>query len=247
MSGEPPREAPVPIERWDEDAATAFLAALAAELAGLEGEAARGLDPSGRAMELRRWAAASGPLPPAALVRIRREIEGARLHAAGLLRLAVCGTARTAELARARFGAAPALAAAARPDLALAAAAADRAVVAVVALDGTAWWGRLLAQPALQVFARLPAFGPAAALAVAQVATAPSGGDETFWVTDAPGAAARIEAQLGEAGFAADLLAEAGGLKLFALAGYVQADDGRLARAPGRLTGVIGAAPTGPP
>ncbi len=62
-----------------------------------------------------------------------------------------------------------------------------------------------------------------------------------------PRIAARIEAALGEAGFAADLLAEAGGLKLFALAGYVQADDGRLARAPGRLSGVIGAAPTGLP
>ena len=34
-----------------------------------------------------------------------------------------------------------------------------------------------------------------------------------------------------------------GGLKLFALAGYVQADDGRLGEAPGSLTGVIGAAP----
>jgi len=44
-------------------------------------------------------------------------------------------------------------------------------------------------------------------------------------------------------GVAADLLSEAGGLKLFTLAGYYQADDERLARAPGRLSGVIGAAP----
>jgi hypothetical protein len=42
---------------------------------------------------------------------------------------------------------------------------------------------------------------------------------------------------------AATLLVETGGLKLFMLAGYHQADDPRLARAPGRLSGVIGAAP----
>jgi hypothetical protein len=34
-----------------------------------------------------------------------------------------------------------------------------------------------------------------------------------------------------------------GGLSLFALAGFYQRDDARLARAPGRLSGVIGAAP----
>ena len=44
-------------------------------------------------------------------------------------------------------------------------------------------------------------------------------------------------------GVAATLLADSGGLKLFSLAGFYQADDERLARAPGRLSGVIGAAP----
>jgi len=39
-------------------------------------------------------------------------------------------------------------------------------------------------------------------------------------------------------------MAQAGGLKLFSLAGYVQRDDRRLARAPGDLKGVIGAAST---
>ena len=48
---------------------------------------------------------------------------------------------------------------------------------------------------------------------------------------------------LGRDGVAADPLAEAGGLKLFALAGFYQPEDERLARAPGSLTGVIGAAP----
>jgi hypothetical protein len=44
-------------------------------------------------------------------------------------------------------------------------------------------------------------------------------------------------------GVAATLLVEAGGLKLFKLAGYYQPDDARLKRAPGKLSGVIGAAP----
>ena len=241
-----PGQAPTPDPAWDAPRAEALISALAALTAPAADEAERGLDPAGRALALRLWLQASaGRVSPAALARVVREAEGARLHAANALRLAVCGTVRTAELARARFGAAPAMSALATPERALAAA--SDAVVAAVALDATPWWGRLLAQPALQVFARLPAAGPAAALAVARVRTAPSGGDETFWATDASGSAARIEAALGDAGFAADLVAEAGGLKLFALAGYVQADDGRLARAPGRLTGVIGAAPTGLP
>jgi hypothetical protein len=52
-----------------------------------------------------------------------------------------------------------------------------------------------------------------------------------------------IEDALSKDGVAAELVTEAGGLKLFALAGYYQANDERLARAPGRLSGVIGAAP----
>jgi hypothetical protein len=71
----------------------------------------------------------------------------------------------------------------------------------------------------------------------------PTGADCTFWVTDAPGTAAAIEDVMSRDGAAATLLAEAGGLKLFKLAGFYQADDARLARAPGRLSGVIGAAP----
>ena len=50
-------------------------------------------------------------------------------------------------------------------------------------------------------------------------------------------------AALAQAGLAAQPLTPGGGLKLFLLAGYVQAEDGRLDGAPGDLTGVIGAAP----
>ena len=71
----------------------------------------------------------------------------------------------------------------------------------------------------------------------------PTGADLTYWVTDAGGSAQAIEAALGRDGVAGDLIAEAGGLKLFALMGFYQPGDERLARAPGRLTGVIGAAP----
>ena len=56
--------------------------------------------------------------------------------------------------------------------------------------------------------------------------------------------AAAIEEALGRDGVAASLLADVGGLKLFALAGFYMDGDERLARAPGSLTGVIGAAPS---
>jgi hypothetical protein len=68
--------------------------------------------------------------------------------------------------------------------------------------------------------------------------------DQTFWVTDSPKSGAAIEEALGQDGVAAELLSEAGGLKLFSLSGFFQSSDERLARAPGKLTGVIGAAPT---
>ena len=78
----------------------------------------------------------------------------------------------------------------------------------------------------------------------AEIAAEPSGADETFWVTDAGEPAAKVIEALARDGVAAHLLAQAGGLKLFALAGFYQRDDQRLARAPGRLTGVIGSAAT---
>lgn len=109
----------------------------------------------------------------------------------------------------------------------------------------SAWWGRLLAEPELRVVAALPdsrATHPRA-LMVQRSPTGPTGDDRTFWITDSPLAAGRIVQALGAAGLAASPLIEAGGLKLFALAGYVQAQDGRLDDAPGDLRGVIGAAP----
>jgi hypothetical protein len=134
----------------------------------------------------------------------------------------------------------------ARPELALAGAGTLGGVAVLALSPDHAWWGRLLAEPKLQVFATLPclqAWGPTVALAVAAVTVEPTGADQTLWVTDAPHDSGRIINDLSRDGVAARLVVRTGGLSLFALAGFYQRDDARLARAPGRLSGVIGAAP----
>ncbi|WP_299172376.1 hypothetical protein [uncultured Brevundimonas sp.] len=107
------------------------------------------------------------------------------------------------------------------------------------------WWGRLLAKPELRIVSALPDDRRARpqAFLVSREVSGPTGDDRSFWVTDSGWSEAKIIEALAEAGLIADPLAAAGGLKLFMLAGYVQVEDGRLNGAPGRLTGVIGAAP----
>ncbi len=190
-----------------------------------------------------------GSARPEMVVRIWRELIGEAVSIQGPFHLTVWGErnpARIADLARMRFGGAPHLSMVSDPDAALAAARRPGGV-AVLALDyGNRWWGRLLAEPKLNIFASLPcmlSWGPQAAFAVGAVEPEPSGLDETFWVTDAPDSPVKIEAALEREGVAARLIMEAGGLKLFGLPGYFQRHDERLARAPGRLTGVIGSAP----
>jgi hypothetical protein len=109
----------------------------------------------------------------------------------------------------------------------------------------SAWWGRLLAEPELRVVAALPDDKGSVprSLMVAQAEPGPTGDDLTFWATDSRLSDSAVVAALSEAGLAASPLIAAGGLKLFVLAGYVQAEDGRLSSAPGALNGVIGAAP----
>ena len=210
-----------------------------------------GLRPGREAQVLRRLIA----MPRAGagiglVVRIWRELIGDSLARQGPFHLSVWGgkdAARATELARLRFGGAPPLRQADRPEDALAAARTPGGVGVLALTPDSAWWGRMLAAPTLRVFAALPclaAWGETAALAVAEVEVEPTGDDVTFWVTDAGGPAAAIEEMLGRDGAAATLVAQAGGLKLFALAGFYQADDARLARAPGSLSGVIGAAPS---
>lgn len=186
---------------------------------------------------------------PSLVVRIWRELIGDSLSRQGPFHLSVFGgrdSGRAVEGARLRFGAAPALRQVVKPEDALAAARTPGGVAILALSSDTPWWGRLLAEPQLKVFASLPclaSWGPLCALAVAQVEVEPTGADITYWVTDATGSPQAVEEALGRDGVAGDMIAEAGGLKLFGLLGFYQVNDERLARAPGRLTGVIGAAP----
>jgi chorismate mutase len=232
----------------DERAGLASAVAAAKTAAGESGRF--GLRPGREAQLLRRLLShPRGSASASLIVRIWRELMGASLAAQGPFHIEVWGgrdAARTVELARLRFGAAPALRALAKPEEALAAAKTPGGVAVCALTADSAWWGRLLAEPQLKVFAALPclaAWGPMAALAVAEVEVEPTGDDRTYWVTDAAQPGPAIEEALSRDGVAATLLAQAGGLKLFVLAGFYQATDPRLARAPGRLSGVIGAAP----
>lgn len=223
-------------------------AAKAAEANG--GSSGFGLRPAREAQLLRRLlGGARQDAAPTLIVRVWREFIGDSLAQQGPFRLVAWGggdPARMAELARFRFGSAPPLVMTNKSEEALKAAR-QSGTVAILPLEpGAPWWGRLLAEPTLKAFAVLPclnAWGAPRALAVAAIEIEPSGGDQTLWVTDAPGSAAAVEAALGERGVVGDLLLETGGLKLFSLAGYLQPDDMRLTDAPGRLKGVVGAAP----
>ena len=243
------------------DAIDAELLRLVDERSGLASDVARakaaagdgdkfGLRPAREAVLIRKLLAADRKGADASVtVRVWRELISDSLSKQGPFHLTVWGgqvAPRTVELARAQFGAAPPLTLTDKPEAAIAAAR-ERGGVSVLSLSSaSAWWGRLLAEPALSVFALLPcltAWGPPAAMAVAAIEVEPSGDDETFWVTDAEPSATEIIEALGRDGVAAEAMLESGGLKLFSLAGFYQRGDERLARAPGRLAGAIGAAP----
>lgn len=191
--------------------------------------------PDAAAIALREVLAAAPDLPRGLVVDLWRRLEAeadprpvALWGAAPIPGLHLCGPARTV----------------ADPAEALTVAeAGGRAVLAIGA--GVPWWGRMLARPGLRVVGTLPELGhgPPAALIVTAERPGPTGDDRTFWVTDAAGPPAAVIARLSAVGLAADLIEAAGGLKLFALAGYVQGEDARLDAAPGGLSGVIGAAP----
>lgn len=164
-----------------------------------------------------------------------------RIDAAQGAPLVVWGPASQV-LAADRFGLVARLAA--QPEAALAAV--RDGARALMDLTATSpWWGRLLAEPDLRVVAALPDHGAGGprALMVQRAPPGPTGADRTFWATDSALSDAGVVEALSAAGLAATPLIAAGGLKLFVLAGYVQAEDGRLEGAPGSLSGVIGAAP----
>jgi hypothetical protein len=121
-----------------------------------------------------------------------------------------------------------------------------RGARALIDIEGPRpWWGKLLARPDLRIVSALPddRYGRPRAVMVSRETSGPTGEDRTFWITDSREPDARIADALANVGLLAQSLVSAGGLKLFMLAGYVQAEDGRLIEAPGSLKGVIGAAP----
>jgi chorismate mutase len=188
---------------------------------------------------------------PGLIVRIWSELIGHSLNRQGAFHVAVWGgrggAARVTELARQRFGQAVYMHSVDKPEMLLSEAKTLGGVGVGLLTPDSAWWARLLVEPKLTAFAVLPSlatWGIPEALAIAEVEMEPAGeGDETLWVTDSPKQPWEIEIAMSGDGVAAKLIAEANGLKLFSLAGFYMKTDERLARAPGRLTGVIGAAP----
>lgn len=154
-------------------------------------------------------------------------------------------SAQTLLLARERFGAAPTHKVC---DDANAVIAASRHPhqIGVVSLDARngAWWARLLAERSVRVIVALPELGQSHfhALGIAAVTPEPTGNDVTFWVSDARGSESDLLDDLALRGFAADFVMAAQGVRLFAIAGFVQENDDRLKAAPGALSGIIGSA-----
>lgn len=144
--------------------------------------------------------------------------------------------------ARARFGSAPSHGFLAEATDVIAAARAS-SHVGILSLDPRSgpWWARLLAEPKVRVIAALPELkqGHPQGFAIAPIAPEPTGDDLSFFVTDLGQSETAIIDTLSHQGLAADWLVSAGGLKLFALIGFVQENDTRLKGFTG-LSGVIG-------
>ena len=169
-------------------------AGLAGDIARLKAKAPVGASgplfrPGREAAIVRRILARhKGPFPPAALVRIWREVIGALLRLQGPLTVATAATGLN-ELARDHFGTVATVRAQATPFAAIRAVSAARATVAVVPWPATSdserpWWLALAKTPsgkngAPRVVAALPALGRGKqplALAVAMMAPEPSVG-----------------------------------------------------------------------
>lgn len=202
-----------------------------------------------------RLTAPAAPRPDAEAIALRAFLAGNAGHRqAGILRavwgrmtaaagpaVVACGPAAS-QVAADRYGLP--IKSVAEPDAALAEALTGARVIIDIAA-AKPWWGRLLARPELQVIAALPDdnLGLPRALMISRETTGPTGDDRTFWITDSSLSDTKLVAALAALGLVGHPLIALGGLKLVVLAGYVQAQDGRLSAAPGALKGVIGAAP----
>ncbi|WP_296816970.1 hypothetical protein [Brevundimonas sp.] len=204
----------------------------------LEDLARHGPSPDDIARAVRKACAQAPDLPSALVAALVRELEGA----ARPVMVAACGSG-SETLARGRFGSASKIYTVEDSRQALASCRSGGR--AVISMDRDPWWARLLAEPKLSViddFLGRDALKPVA-LAVAPVWSEPSGADRTWWATDATETTEDIQTILGKLGLSGREAFRAGGMRLFALDGYVQPHDDRLAQAPGRLSGVIGAVP----
>lgn len=174
-----------------------------------------------------------GPFPPAALVRIWREVIGALLRLQGPLNVATAGAGLN-ELARDHFGTVATVRAQATPFAAIRAVSAARATVAVVPWPAPStserpWWLALAKPNAPRVVAALPALsssGRPLALTVAAMAPEPSGNDRSLIAI----ASSKKISQpvLTRAGFKGRIVARADGGALLAVDGFVAENDARL-------------------
>lgn len=200
------------------------------------------LAPDVSARLIRETAEIHTDLPPGLIAAVMRELESA----ARPVMVSAHGPG-TDSFARGRFGFRARIAQVADARAAVASARAGaRAVVAIEARDP--WWARLLTEPTLSVIdddLSGDALKPAL-FVVARQWSEPSGDDRTWWLTDAPGRPSEIEQALTDVGLSARHALSVGGVGLFQIDGYVQRDDERLGRAPGRLCGVIGCVPAAP-
>ena len=210
------------------------------------------LRPAREAQILRRIAGAEKDAASKALVvRVWRELNGDSLHAQTPFSIVTWShklPARVAEAARARFGQAPHMYEVDTPEAALAQVRGGSCVGVLALSRDHAWWGRMLVEPTLSIIGALPEvnqWGAPTALVVAQVKPEPSGaGEETLWITDSKTDGYEIETVMSINGLAGRLIAEASGLKLFTISGFIEQGDGRLDLLPGDLTGVVGVVPS---
>lgn len=221
--------------------------------------AAKGLDtsriamrPGREAMVVRRLLARhSGPLPPAVVARIWREMIGAFCRLQGPMALAVLAPDKSVgycDMARRHFGSSLPLSLHRSATQVLETLAKVNGGVAVMPWpsDGEAapWWPQLAtAEQAPSVIARLP-FAPAgegrfetlSALVVGETAPEPSGDDETLFVATLlePNSRGRVLDCFTKAGFQCQAVAmhpqrDGRALHLISVSGFIECDDPRLA------------------
>ncbi|MEM9966262.1 MAG: chorismate mutase [Asticcacaulis sp.] len=188
----------------------------------------------------------------AAVVALWRELisESLRIQGEdrGGLHLNFCAkdtTANLMEWARERFGIAPSQGV--LPEVTdVIAAARHPSHIGILSLEAKTgpWWARLLAEPKVRIICALPEMDQnrPRAVAIAPIAPEPTGNDISFFVTDSAKSETAIIDTLSHQGLAADWLVSTGGLKLFALIGFVQEHDSRLKDFTG-LSGIIGTSP----